>query len=46
MNGRIKFWNLEQVAEFLKAFTGSTATFEVWQDQQTKRWVLEFSGGN
>jgi hypothetical protein len=45
MNGRIKFFDLNQLAEFLKAFTGSTATFEVWQDQVTKRWILEFSEG-
>jgi hypothetical protein len=45
MNGRITFWELKDLAEFLKAFTGSTATFEVNQDQNTKRWVLEFKEG-
>ena len=45
MNGIIKFETLEQLSEFLKAFTGSTAMFEVRQDETTKRWVLEFTGG-
>lgn len=45
MNGRIKFFDLAQLADFLKAFTGSTATFEVWQEQNTGRWILEFSDG-
>lgn len=45
MNGKIKFFDLTQLAEFLKAFAGSTATFEVWQEQNTGRWILEFQGG-
>ena len=45
MNGTITFYNLEQLAEFLKEFTGSTATFEVWQDSCSMRWLLKFTGG-
>lgn len=44
MSGKIYFWSLRELAEFLKEFTGSTATFEVKQDS-SKRWVLEFLGG-
>ena len=44
MSGTITFYNLEQLAEFLKEFTGSTATFEVGQDC-SQRWVLKFTGG-
>ena len=44
MNGTITFYNLEQLAEFLKEFTGSTAMFEVSQDS-SMRWVLQFTGG-
>ena len=43
MNGEIIFKELEDLATFLKAFTGSTATFEVKQD--CRGWVLEFNGG-
>ena len=46
MNGRIKFFDLKQLADFLKEFTDSTAVFEVWQEQNTGRWILEFSGGH
>ena len=45
MSGIIKFNDLNELAEFLKAFTGSTATFEVHQDMTTKRYILEFTGG-
>jgi hypothetical protein len=45
MKGKIYFYELSELATFLKAFTGSTATFEVKQDQPTKRWILEFLGG-
>jgi hypothetical protein len=45
MNGVIKFNDLNQLADFLKAFTGSTAIFEVRQCETTKRWILEFTGG-
>jgi hypothetical protein len=44
MNGKIYFMELSQLSEFLKEFTGSTATFEVKQDGNG-RWVLEFLGG-
>lgn len=44
MNGKIYFMDIEQLAKFLKSFTGSTATFEVKQDSSA-RWVLEFKGG-
>ena len=44
VNGKITFYNLEQLAEFLKEFTGSSATFEVGQDT-SMRWVLRFTGG-
>jgi hypothetical protein len=43
MNGTIHFENLEQLAEFLKHFTGSTATFEVLP--RGSKWVLTFLGG-
>jgi hypothetical protein len=45
MNGKIIFWDLRDLADFLKAFTGSTAIFEVTQDQNTKRWILQFNEG-
>lgn len=32
MNGKIFFDNAEALAEFLKAFVGATATFEVKQN--------------
>jgi hypothetical protein len=44
MNGKIYFYDLKQLADFLREFTGSTATFEVKQDS-SGRWVLEFLGG-
>jgi hypothetical protein len=44
MNGKIFFMDLEQLAKFLKAFTGSTATFEVKQ-QSNGQWVLTFLEG-
>jgi hypothetical protein len=44
MNGTIHFMDLKQLADFLKAFTGSTATFETKQDA-SGRWVLTFLGG-
>lgn len=44
MNGKIYFYDLKQLAEFLREFTGSTAIFEVKQEG-TGRWVLEFTGG-
>lgn len=44
MNGIIKFSDLNQLAEFLQAFVGSTAIFEVYQNND-KDWVLRFTGG-
>jgi len=43
MNGKIFFDNTSDLAEFLKDFTGSTATFEV--QRQGSKWVLTFLGG-
>jgi hypothetical protein len=43
MDGKIYFDNLEQLGEFLKAFTGSTAKFEV--QHRNNQWVLEFYKG-
>lgn len=42
MNGKIYFNSLTELAEFLRQFSGSTATFEVTKGNQ---WVLEFLGG-
>lgn len=44
MNGKIHFYELEDLVEFLKAFTGCTATFEV-KKTGGSHWVLEFLGG-
>lgn len=44
MYGKIFFTSLEDLAEFLKAFTGANAVFEV--TKQAHQWVLEFTGGN
>ena len=44
MDGKIIFWDLKQLADFLKEFSGSTAKFIVSQDTN-QRWVLEFTGG-
>lgn len=44
MKGKIYFYDMEQLVEFLKCFIGCTATFEVKQDNYG-RWVLEFTGG-
>jgi uncharacterized membrane protein affecting hemolysin expression len=45
MTGKIDFDNVEQLAEFLKHFTGSTAVFKayVYDSGQAR---LEFTGGN
>jgi hypothetical protein len=45
MNGKIYFNDLKELAEFLRYFHGSTATFEVKQEHLTMRWVLTFLGG-
>jgi hypothetical protein len=42
MNGKIYFNSLTELAEFLKQFSGCTATFEVSKGNQ---WVLTFLGG-
>lgn len=44
MDGTIEFTNLEELAEFLKAFTGSTSKFTV-RKVSMNTWVLEFTGG-
>ncbi len=44
MNGKIYFMDLKELCDFLKCFTGNTATFEVKMDGSS-RWVLEFLGG-
>ena len=44
MDGKIYFWDLKQLAEFLEHFVGNTAKFEVKQDG-SNRWVLVFTGG-
>jgi len=43
MNGKIFFSDTNELAEFLKNFTGSMATFEV--QYQGSKWVLTFLGG-
>jgi len=43
MSGQIYFDTVEQLAEFLKAFTGSTAIFKV--KYLDNCWVMEFQGG-
>lgn len=48
MNGKIFFEDEEALARFLKAFTGSTALFEVnFHGGNTTNggYVLEFTGG-
>ena len=44
MNGKIYLDSLAEVAEFLKSFVGSTATFEV-RHNGNGGWVIEFGGG-
>ena len=44
MNGKITFESAEALAEFLKSFTGATATFEVFEERNG-RFTLEFNGG-
>jgi hypothetical protein len=43
MNGKIFFDNAEALADFLKAFTPSTAVFVV--KQYGDQYELEFTGG-
>lgn len=43
MYGKLYFEDAEELAKFLKAFTGSTAIFEVRPDGYN--YVLEFKGG-
>lgn len=45
MHGTITFGKLEDLATFLKAFTGSTAIFKVKMEPFGGGWVLEFTGG-
>lgn len=43
MQGKIYFDTLMELSEFLSAFVGSTAIFEVRKNHN--QWVLEFMGG-
>lgn len=43
MNGKIYFNSLTELAEFLRQFSGCTATFEVTHN--ARQWVLTFLGG-
>ena len=43
MDGKIYFNKIEDLAEFLKAFTGSTAKFIV--EERNGQYVLTFLGG-
>jgi len=43
MNGTIDFDNLQELAEFLKHFTGSTALFKAYKNGSG--WRLELTGG-
>jgi hypothetical protein len=43
MNGTITFESWSEVAEFLKEFTGSTATFNI--HREGSRFILKFLGG-
>jgi hypothetical protein len=45
MNGTITFDRIEDMAEFLKNMTGSTATFVAYQDREHDKWVVKFTGG-
>lgn len=45
MNGKIIFANAEELAKFLKEFTGSTATFKVMPTGYNNEYELEFLGG-
>lgn len=44
MSGKIYFTSTEQLADFLKAFTGSIAVFQVHPGTNGS-WTLEFTGG-
>ena len=44
MHGTILFPDLDTLAEFLRSFTGGTATFEVVQIRPDL-WRLTFTGG-
>lgn len=45
MNGTIYFRTLEELAEFLKAYTGGMATWSCAWNERESRWILEFNGG-
>ena len=44
MHGKVYFNSTKELAEFLKALTGTTAVFEV-HPNDNDRWTLEFTGG-
>jgi len=44
VNGKIKGLTLQEVAEFLKEFTGAAATFEVHR-MGDETFTIEFTGG-
>jgi len=44
MEGTITFKDIDDLAAFLKAFTGSTATFVVHEIDKNI-WLLTFTGG-
>ena len=43
MNGKIIFDDVIMLSNFLKEFSGSTATFEVYQEGSA--FILKFTGG-
>ena len=43
MYGKITFDAIEDMAEFLRWFQGTTAIFESYKDGD--KWILEFKGG-
>ena len=49
MNGTITFNSIEEMAQFLKEFVGSTAVFEAYRCDRgfdnSCVWVVEFKGG-
>jgi hypothetical protein len=45
MYGKIIFGSVEELAKFLKEFTGSTAIFKVMPYSDNGEYQLEFTGG-
>jgi hypothetical protein len=45
MNGQVTFDRVEDMAAFLKSFTGSTAVFVAYHDDTHDKWVVRFTGG-